>query len=115
MGTNDAASTPAGRGPPDALDADPFDSVVDVLQDDDCRKLLAALDGECTASDLAESCDLPRSTTYRKLGHLSDVGLVAEHYEVRDDGKRTTKYRRAFRKLRIGLDEEGLTLSVERL
>lgn len=109
---NDVQSTTLDASPEVA---DPLDAVLEALRDEDCRKLLAALDREQTAGELAQRCDLPRSTTYRKLGDLSEAGLVAERDAISDQGKRTTWYRRAFASLTVGLDDDGLSASLDRL
>lgn len=50
--------------------------IVETLCDDDARELFFRLEESMTASELDETCDIPTSTLYRKLGILDDAGLV---------------------------------------
>lgn len=59
-----------------------------------------------TASEIAEKCDIPVSTTYRKLDFLSEASLLEEQTEVRDDGHHTTRYRSAFAAMWIALNND---------
>jgi DNA-binding transcriptional ArsR family regulator len=90
-------------------------AVLDALGDEACRAIVGELTEPLTASELSERCDVPLSTTYRKLETLTDAGLLAERTEVRSDGHHTTQYARAFENVSIGVAEDGsLTLSVAR-
>jgi DNA-binding transcriptional ArsR family regulator len=89
------------------------DAVVGVLNDPDCRRLLAHLGEPRTAGEVGRQCNLPRSTTYRKLGQLSDVGLLEERHRIRSDGNRVTRYVRAVERLHLGLESGSLSLTVE--
>jgi len=74
-------------------DADEVQAVLRALQDDDCREVLEATDEESlSASELADVCDLPLSTTYRKLDALTDAGLLAERTRLCADGKHASEY-----------------------
>lgn len=86
--------------------------VMDVLTDADCRRLLAALSEPRTASELSRHCDLPRSTTYRKLDLLCDAGLIDRQYTIRDDGKRTARYERQVETIRVSLDDGSFDFDV---
>lgn len=59
-----------------------------------------------TASELSEVCDIPLSTTYRKLELLTEASLLEELTEIRMDGHHTTRYRPAFDVVEIALDDE---------
>ncbi|MDS0281663.1 helix-turn-helix domain-containing protein [Haloarcula onubensis] len=67
-------------------------AVFDVLADADCRDILATVEEPLPAKSVAERCDLPQTSTYRKLQQLSEAGLVAEETEVRPDGHHATTY-----------------------
>jgi DNA-binding transcriptional ArsR family regulator len=86
--------------------------VLDALDDADARSIIVALDEPRTASELSEKCDIPLSTTYRKLDLLTDAGLLEEGTEIRSDGHHTTTYSVAFDEVRIALTE-GRELDVE--
>lgn len=79
-------------GDPDGA-RDP-DALFSVLDDRDCRAFLAALDEPRTATELSERCDVPSSTTYRKLHRLSALGLVDARREVCGAHNHQARYHR---------------------
>ncbi|SDY29477.1 winged helix-turn-helix domain-containing protein [Halobellus clavatus] len=87
-------------------------SVLDALDDADGRAIIRELDEPRTASELSEDCDIPLSTTYRKLDLLTEADLLEEGTEIRSDGHHTTTYAVAFEEVRIALTESR-TLDVE--
>ena len=104
------ARDPLGREEPPDLE-----TVLDALDDADCRTIIRHLDEPMTASEVAEACDIPMSTTYRKLDLLSEASLLDEGTQVRSDGHHTTQYRLAFEEVSFGLDDaRDLTVSIER-
>jgi DNA-binding IclR family transcriptional regulator len=99
----------SGDDPPD------LQSVLDALDDPDCRTIIQHLDEPMTASEVSEECDIPMSTTYRKLDLLTEASLLAEGTEIRSDGHHATRYRVDFEQVEIGLTEErSLEVSVGR-
>jgi hypothetical protein len=80
--------------------------VLDALDDADARSIIRALDEPMTASELSDACDIPLSTTYRKLDLLTEASLLLEGTEVRSDGHHTTRYEVAFEEVRIALGED---------
>ncbi|MFB6196540.1 MAG: helix-turn-helix domain-containing protein [Haloplanus sp.] len=77
-------------------DADEMQAMLDALQDADCRTVLdATSEKPLSASELSEACDLPLSTTYRKLDTLTEVGLLAERTRLCPDGKHASEYIRS--------------------
>ncbi|WP_096389188.1 winged helix-turn-helix domain-containing protein [Halopenitus persicus] len=87
-------------------------AVLSALSDDDAVDIIAALDAPKTASELSEECDIPLSTTYRKLELLTDADLLQESTEIRRDGQHTTRYDVAFDSVTVELDEDN-ALSIE--
>jgi DNA-binding transcriptional ArsR family regulator len=92
---------------------DPFDAetpqlqdVLDSLDDPACRSIIQQLEEPMTASELSEACDIPLSTTYRKLELLSEASLLEERVKIRTDSQNTTRYVLAFDEVRIGLDDD---------
>lgn len=80
------------------------ETVLAALDDPDCRKLLEATTDEAlTAQELVDRCDVPRSTTYRKVEQLTEAGLLEEQVRLRADGKHASEYRRAFEDVTISL------------
>jgi DNA-binding transcriptional ArsR family regulator len=85
--------------------------VLDALDDPDCQSILRETADPMTATELAEACDIPRSTLYRKLEQLSDAALLREHDKINPDGGRTSYYQRNFENVNITIDEDD-TFSV---
>ncbi|ELZ48922.1 helix-turn-helix domain-containing protein [Halorubrum sp. RMP-47] len=81
------------------------DEVLDALADDAARRIVAALTEPKTASELSEECDIPLSTTYRKLEKLTDASLLAESTDIRRDGQHTTRYSVSFDAVTVSVDE----------
>ncbi|GAA0204467.1 winged helix-turn-helix domain-containing protein [Halobaculum roseum] len=89
--------------------------VLDALDDPDCRTIIEHLDEPLTAGEVSEECDIPMSTTYRKLDLLSEAQLLAESVEVRQDGHHATRYRTDFEEVIVALTEErSLDVEIER-
>ncbi|ELZ42508.1 hypothetical protein C471_03583 [Halorubrum saccharovorum DSM 1137] len=80
--------------------------VLDALADDDARRIVTALSEPKTASDISEECDIPLSTTYRKLELLTDASLLSESTDIRRDGQHTTRYSVSFETVTVSIDEE---------
>lgn len=79
--------------------------VLDALDDGDCRAIIATLDEPMTAAEVSEACDIPTSTTYRKLDLLAEASLLSEGTEIRADGHHATNYRVDFEQVIVELDE----------
>ena len=95
------------RDPSRKEDPPSVDDVLDALADDAARRILIALTEPKTASDLSEECDIPLSTTYRKLEKLTDASLLEESTDIRRDGQHTTRYSVSFETVTVLIDEEG--------
>jgi DNA-binding transcriptional ArsR family regulator len=83
------------------------DEVLDALADDAARRIDAALTEPKTASELSEECDIPLSTTYRKLEKLTDASLLSESTDIRRDGQHTTRYSVSFDAVTVSVDGDG--------
>lgn len=95
-------------------DADDVQAILHALQDDDCRAVLDATgDTSLSASELAERCDLPLSTAYRKLETLTDAGLLTERTRLSPDGKHASEYIRAVDEVVVDA-EAGFELTISR-
>ena len=83
-------------------------AVLDALGDGDCRDILRAMGAAAlTASECSERCDLPLSTTYRKLERLSGAGLIEEGLRIRRDGKHASQYRPRVADVVVELGDDG--------
>ena len=103
------------RDPFASEDAPDLQSVLDALDDADCRTIIRHLDEPMTATQVAEACDIPTSTTDRKLDLRSDASLLAEGTEVRPDGPHATRYEVDFEEVQIRLAEDhDLDVAIDR-
>ena len=94
------------RDPSREEDPPSVDDVLDALADDAARRIVTALTEPKTASDLSEECDIPLSTTYRKLEKLTDASLLRESTDIRRDGQHTTRYSVSFDTVTVSIDRE---------
>jgi len=81
-------------------------SVLDALEDPDCRAIVRALSEPMTAEEISEAADVPLSTTYRKLGLLTEASLVEKGVEIRTDGQHTSRFAVAFEEITVSLSED---------
>lgn len=89
--------------------------ILDALDDAECRTILRTATEPMTASELIDTCNIPKSTLYRKLDLLSQASLVREQDTINPGGGRTTQYERDFDDVVISLDdEEDFSVTVER-
>src|SRR6056297_3071284 len=104
-----------GPGPGGDSDQPELASVLDALNDEDCRRIVEALSEPLTAEEISEVTDIPLSTTYRKLDRLTDAGLLEEGVEVRRDGQHVSRYILVFDEVSIRLsDDQELELELSR-
>lgn len=83
-------------------------TVFDVLDDSDCRAILEATSDEpLSAKEVSEACDLPLSSTYRKLEMLTDAGMVEELTRVRQSGKHASEYARLVDDVTVSVTQSG--------
>ena len=94
-------------GPPGARDEPDRETVLAALKDGDCRAIIESLTEPRTAREISETCDIPLSTTYRKVNKLTEAGLLDERIDIKAGGKHTNQYRVAFDHVDIFLTEEG--------
>ena len=80
-------------------------SYLSLLEDDDCRSILSATNGDSkTASEVERQCDIPLSTAYRKLERLSRAGWLREGLRVCRSGKHSTEYTRRLEAVTVSMD-----------
>lgn len=78
----------------------------EVLEDADCRAILGETDSEAlSAKELSEACDLPLSSTYRKLDMLTEAGLLEERTRIRQSGKHPSEYIRIVEEIAVSIDD----------
>jgi len=94
------------RDPLGGEDPAELQTVLDALNDSDCRRIVRQLDEPMTASEISTECDIPTSTTYRKLERLTDASILTEQTAIRTDGHHTSEYTLAFEEVKVFLDEQ---------
>lgn len=94
------------RDPLGTEDSPELQTVLDALNDPQCRQIVRQLDEPMTASEISAQCEIPSSTTYRKLERLTDASVLSEHTAIRSDGHHTSEYELAFDEVRVFLDEQ---------
>lgn len=86
-------------------------ALFDALDDADCQGILAATSEEAlTATEVSETCDLPLSTTYRKLDLLTEASLLEERPRIRQSGKHPSEYTRLVDDIVVSLGLGGETV-----
>ncbi|MFC7074598.1 helix-turn-helix domain-containing protein [Halovenus rubra] len=96
-------------------DSPSLQAVLDALDDADCRAILRETAEPMTATELIDTCDIPKSTLYRKLELLSQASLVHEQDTINPSGGRTTKYERDFDDVTISMyEDDDFSVTVER-
>lgn len=108
----------SGQSSPAAVrtttDEQSIQRIFEVLDDADCRAILDATSEDVlTATEVSERCDLPRSTTYRKLELLTDAGFLDELTRMRNAGRHPSEYACRVADVVLTFDRpEGLTLQI---
>lgn len=96
-------------------DAD-VQAILDVLADAESRSILevTAMDS-LTATQISNICGLPLSTTYRKLGELTNTGLLGERTRVPRSGVHTREYTRLVENIVIDTNDDwGIEVQLPR-
>ena len=93
--------------PPQATEGHELYSVLAALTDDDCRAIVESLSSPMSAQEISDTCDIPLSTTYRKVNMLAEADLVEERIDVRRGSKHTKRYEPNFESVNISLTDEG--------
>lgn len=79
---------------------------LDALSDADCRRILDVMSADAlTANEISEACDMPLSTTYRKVDTLADTGLVEEKIRFNQSGRYISEYSRSIDKIDISISD----------
>lgn len=91
-----------------------IERLLGTLEDPDCRAIIEETSADAfSASELAERCDLPLSTTYRKLDSLTEVGLLEERIRLSNSGQHTSEYVLQVEQVSLSVDDEsGISLTV---
>lgn len=93
--------------PPGSERSPSIQTVLDALEDPACRTIIESVDTPMTASEISDACDIPLSTTYRKLELLTEATLLDEQTEIREDGHHTTRYVLDVQSVELSRSEDG--------
>ncbi|WP_293028895.1 helix-turn-helix domain-containing protein [Natronococcus sp.] len=96
-------------------DEDDIKTILTALNDADCRTILEELgDSEpyLSAAELSERCDVPLSTTYRKLELLEEADLLEEKLRIRQSGRHASEYDQRVDDVTISVDDGGIVLEL---
>ena len=104
------------RDPRSSADEPPgLEDVLGTLHDADCRTIIRNLTEPMSAGEISETCDIPSSTTYRKLDRLTEADLLQEATAVRSDGHHTTLYEIDFERVILELESDhSLAVDIDR-
>lgn len=95
-------------------DLDP-EAIISVLEDEQCRTIVAALDEPKTAAELATTCGISPTSVYRKLEQLRDAAVVTPRLDVNVDGHHVWRYESNIDDVTIVLDaDDPSRLDLER-
>ncbi|PGF15344.1 transcriptional regulator [Natrinema sp. CBA1119] len=110
MSTTNSTIRNRGGQNDDAVDPQ---TVIAALDDDDCRAILEATDEDSlTATELSEQCDIPMSTTYRKVEMLTEADLVDERVRINTSGKHATEYCKSFDNVLVSVAGGGIEIEM---
>lgn len=102
--------------PTHLTDVDTVQTVLDAVDDADCRDILQATRGDAhTVSEVADHCELAQSTAYRKVDLLADANLLEESLRIRQSGKHVTEYSCCVEDLTLSVStDDGIELAISR-
>jgi len=90
--------------------------VLKPLTDTDCRTILRKMSESVSANELVATCDIPRSTVYRKLKLLERASLVRKRNTISPGGGRISRYERNFSTITISANgDDGISVTVRRI
>lgn len=119
MSQSQQAAVPARSTDQPSTEFEPVDDVpaaralLSALNDERCRSIIAATTEEPqSATELSDACDIPLSTTYRKLETLTDAGLLAERTRISPGGSHPSEYSLRLEDVVLSVGGEGIELRV---
>ncbi|NHX35151.1 MULTISPECIES: ArsR/SmtB family transcription factor [Halolamina] len=92
----------------------PVDRLLDALSDETSRRILSTLTEPTAAAELADDCDIPSSTVYRKLDVLTRAELIEERVILKPGYGRCSVYERNIERVAIAVEDGGFSVAVDR-
>jgi predicted transcriptional regulator len=89
-------------------------AILDTINDADCRDILDVTGEDVLSTkEISDICDIPLSSTYRKLDNLTDVGLLEKTISIRRTGKHTSEYYTRVADVMMSVNSnDGLSLTI---
>ncbi|WP_435361117.1 ArsR/SmtB family transcription factor [Haloarchaeobius sp. DFWS5] len=85
-----------------------------LLHDEYARSILLSTSAQpMSASELSETCDMSRSTVYRRVDDLSDHGLLRSYTRPDPEGHHHTVYEATVSRVEFEFDDGDLAATVE--
>jgi hypothetical protein len=83
--------------------------------DQDKKAILGSvMDGSLIIAKILESCEIPQTSGYRKINFLIDNGLlVANGFELAQDGKKVKKYETIFDNVKVDIIKNNIAIKVQ--
>jgi IclR helix-turn-helix domain. len=104
---------PGRRGTDTTVDRAEATELLWALDDEDCRTLLGATaEGTLSVAELADTCELPLSTTYRKVNTLVEAGLLVEEVRLCGSGRHRSEYRLGVEEIYLSVTPDGVEVAV---
>ena len=86
--------------------------VLQALLDKHCREILSITkEYPRTAQDICKECQIPSSTTYRRLNLLKDLKFLEITYIIKTDGKKLALYRNRIKEMHVYLTDDVLCVN----
>ena len=86
--------------------------IIECLSDPLCRRIIdLTVNKPLSASDIAEGCNLPPSSAYRRISTLTDAGLLGvERSVITEDGKKYDLFRSTIKGVEINYRPSDITV-----
>lgn len=99
----------------DVTDEAEFETVVELLDDEFAREILALTSTEpMTVNEISDRSEAAPSTLYRRVERLQEAELLVEQSRIRPDGHHDTVYAAALEYVHISLADGEFTARVDR-
>jgi predicted transcriptional regulator len=92
------------------------DEILSIIGDEHSRKILSILStNEMSAQEISNKLEIPRTTTYRKIKNLEDLGLVKKTKVIRTlEGLDESYYKSLVSGIDIKFKEGEITCKIEK-
>lgn len=87
--------------------------ILESFGDEDKKRIICTINSEPLAiSQIITSCKMPQTSVYRKVNALIEDGLLVPAGYDSNDGKKITKYRSLFDKIKIDIIKNKITITL---